>query len=156
MGRGHKERTSNSERPQRAPFWLFKAVQTGRQVHRVQPGQQDLASGGDNTLRLWDVATGKNTATLRSETGVFAVAFSPDGKTLATGGSSQVRLWDVATGKQRAMLQEKGTFVCLAFSPDGKDLALGSWTGTLTLWNVVTGKKRLIFNRDDACLRRSV
>jgi WD40 repeat protein len=116
------------------------------------PDSKTLASGGDDTLRLWDVATGKNTATLRSETGVYAVAFSPDGKTLATGGSRQAKLWDVATGKKRAMLEEEATFVCLAFSPDGKELALGSWTGTLTLWNVATGKKRLILTRDDACV----
>jgi WD40 repeat protein len=66
------------------------------------PDGKTLASGSkDQTIKLWDVTTGKEQATLKGHTDlVTSVAYSPDGKTLASGGGDQtIKLWDVATGK---------------------------------------------------------
>jgi len=63
------------------------------------PDGKLLASvSADETLRLWDVATGKQHGEpLTGHTDlVSAVAFSPDGKLLASASADQtVRLWDV-------------------------------------------------------------
>ena len=68
------------------------------------PDGRTLASASaDGTARLWDLATGKLTATLQSlEARAYCVAFAPDGKTLAVGYGGLrglVQLWDVSPPK---------------------------------------------------------
>jgi WD40 repeat protein len=116
------------------------------------PDSKTLASvGRPDEIRLWDIATGKNTATLTIDPFAFSAAFSSDGKTLATavwvhlGGryvARDVKLWAVATGKEQMTLRgHKHDVLTLAFSPDSKTLAGGSEDGTITLWDVATGKE---------------
>jgi WD40 repeat protein len=117
-----------------------------------------LASGSyDKTVKLWDVATGKERATLKGHEGaVYAVAFAPDGDTLASGSfDTTVRLWETKTGKGYATLRGHAGYVwSLAFAPNGKCLAAGSgvWhenpgkpgdghgDGDVKVWDMATRK----------------
>ena len=95
----------------------------------------------DETIKLWDVATRTNTATLQGHTSsVQSVAFSPDGAIIATGsGDRTIKLWDVATQTNAATLQgHTGSVHSVAFSRDGTTLASGSYDGTIKLWDVAT------------------
>jgi WD40 repeat protein len=63
------------------------------------PDGRTLASVSRDTIFLWDVATGRNTAKILAEFGdVAAAAFTPDGKLLAlsNGDDHRQRLWEFA------------------------------------------------------------
>jgi WD40 repeat protein len=60
------------------------------------PDGKTLASaGGDETIKLWDVTTGKVLQTLTGHSGyVLSVVYSPDGQTLASGGrDGTIKIW---------------------------------------------------------------
>ena len=111
----------------------------------LSPDGTTLASSSvDGTVKLWDVATKTNTATLRGDFKVRSVAFSPDGTTLAAGlgdgddADGTVMLWDVATKTNIASLGPATSVHSVAFSPDGTTLAAGLEYGTVMLWDVAT------------------
>ena len=108
------------------------------------PDGKRLASGSrDNTIRLWDVASGRSLLELKGHSDfVNSVAFSPDSKRLASGSGDQtIRLWDVASGRSLLeLIGHSASVNSVAFSPDGKRLASGSRDQTIRLWDVASGR----------------
>jgi RNA polymerase sigma factor (sigma-70 family) len=104
---------------------------------------------GPSTLRLWELATGKQrlaiTSTASGSERAFArLAVAPDGRTLATVRRDHtIQLWDLATGKEllRRLGHDAPTY-CLAFSPDGKRLATGHQDSAILVWDVSAAYKR--------------
>ncbi|MEP6669453.1 MAG: TIR domain-containing protein [Chthoniobacter sp.] len=97
----------------------------------------------DNTIRLWDAATGECLRTLNGHAdAVYSVAFDPTNDTLISGSKDcTAKLWQVASG--RLLHTFKGhpkTVFTVAFDPAGLRIASGSTDGMIKLWEVVNGQ----------------
>jgi WD40 repeat protein len=126
-------------------------------------------SGGDKTVRLWDVDSGKQLHCLTGHTDtVKSVAISPDGGRVASASvDGTVRLWDAATGQELRRFEGHASWVMsVAFSPDGRRLATGAEglvrgqkkdnlyeKYTVRVWDVETGSERLHFQGGDGAVR---
>ncbi|MEQ8462508.1 WD40 domain-containing protein [Coleofasciculus sp. E1-EBD-02] len=135
---------------------LRQAVKRVREYNRIEkhdswvssvsfsPDGKTLASGSDdNTIKLWNLETGEEIATLTGhDSWVNSVSFSPDGKILASGSyDNTIKLWNLETGKAITTLTEHDSSVnSISFSPNGKILASSSDDKTIKLWNLETGK----------------
>jgi WD40 repeat protein len=124
-------------------FW--KETKTGKYQYDGDGSQPSWRCTG-SSLKLWEVATGKELRSFSGHTAsVDSVAFSPDGRTALSGSSDKtVKLWDVATGKEiKTFSGHRSGVSSVAFSPDGRTALSGSGSGdsTLKLWDVATGQE---------------
>ena len=104
-------------------------------------GARLLSGSTDNTLKLWDVASGQLLRTLEHGRTVRSVDFSPDGIHVVSGGrDALLKLWDVATGELLRTYQgHTASINSVVFSP-GAHVLSGSGDKTLKLWDVVSGQ----------------
>jgi hypothetical protein len=107
------------------------------------PDSGYLATGSrDQTVRLWNPATGELVRTLTGHNdSVFGVTFSPAGAWLATCSSDQTsRVMFSRTGRLLRVIGQKLAIRGVAFSPDEVTLATACLDHTAILWDISTGK----------------
>lgn len=109
-------------------------------------GKTLISEGGDGTVKVWDVASRKQTAVLgRSpeipDLGRTGITLSPDGKIVACyGHDSTVKLWKVADGERLATLKCGREVYGVVFAPNGKTLGVAE-KGGLRIWDVEKWKE---------------
>jgi WD40 repeat protein len=112
-------------------------------------GKFALSGSRDNTLKLWELSSGREIRTLNGHSSwVSAVAFSPDGKlALSASQDKTLKLWEVLSGREILTLNGHSSWVrAVAFCPDGKLALSASQDKTLKLWEVLSGREILTLN----------
>jgi RNA polymerase sigma factor (sigma-70 family) len=150
---GHQKRSYNpAADPTKGAFDALVSATGDGGVNSVAFARdgKTLASGGwDDTIRLWDVETGKQLRKIDAHKAMVGrVLFSPDGKILASRGAldGTVRLWDPVTGTQLQKFVGLSNInpwrfnhdMALAISPDSKTVAATA-RNNLVFFDIASG-----------------
>src|SRR5204862_7696628 len=105
----------------------------------LAPGRRLVTASADETVRVWDAASGRQQHCLRGHAGpVRGVACDPSGGYLASAGADGlVKVWDVAAGVERLTFRGHRRGVHgVAFHPGGRLLAsAGGLDNAVKVWD---------------------
>lgn len=143
--------TSNSPlQSWRCVYTLQGHTQSVRSLAITPDGEILISGSDDNTIKLWQLATGEELCTLRGHSKtVSAIAISADGEILASGSEDKtIKLWELSTGMQIGTLtlgnwfsRDSGCVYAVAMSPEEEIIASLDNNGAVKLWNLKTGQE---------------
>jgi len=110
-------------------------------------------------IHLWELATGKQLATLTGHKGlIFHVNFDPAGTLLLSGGwDGTARLWSVADHKEVAVLEgHQGPVRRVGWSPKAEHIVTASFDGTVRLWDAKTAKEVRLIKADERGVQTAI
>ena len=110
-------------------------------------GNYGLSGSLDNTLRLWDIKTGKEITTFVDGNAVLSVSYSKNGKFALSGSEyGTVKLWDVKSGKLlKTFRGHTSNVTSVCFSPDNKYVLSCAGDNIMKLWDIESGLETATF-----------
>jgi WD40 repeat protein len=108
---------------------------------------------GPQMVKVWDTRTGVELAAWNAhQNSISGLAFAPDGSRFATASMDRtVKLWEVGSWRELrtwdSQSQPEPAFQSVTFSTDGATLAAGTFGGSISAWDISTGRKKFAVPR---------
>ena len=118
--------------------YAFKGHYSSVSSLAISNKKKYLASGGEHTVKLWDLETGKEIRTFHNDVPILSIAFSPTGDTIITGGTNgQISIWNTKDGGKLFSAKENhnGNINAVTYSPDGNYFLSVGDDKKVILWN---------------------
>jgi WD40 repeat protein len=127
---------------------LFTLTEATAELYSVafHPSGRELAAGGaDKSVRVWSLGWDGGTprrSIFAHDGAVVRLLYTPDGSRIATAGEDRaIKLWHSGSLTETRVLPKQPDWpLALALSPDGRRLAAGRYDGSLSLYDLATGR----------------
>ncbi len=127
---------------------LKELRKNGQQVTCVQfrrDGQWVVSGSYDRRVRLWELATGKESVLKTHKSTVNSVQFSADGQRVVSG-SNDFTIWvcDLVSYQDILLQGHEGPVNSVQFSSNGQQVVSGSDDKTVRVWDVASGEAKVL------------
>jgi WD40 repeat protein len=134
----------------------FQGVQAVNRHHFIvsvawsDDGELLATGGSDPQTIIWN-KDGTQRQVLPTGGWVSSLGFEPKSHRLAVGmQNGEIHLWDLETKSSKKLASPNKAWVTFRWSSDGKQIASAGYDGTLSLWDVKSGKAKHTILKDSA------
>jgi WD40 repeat protein len=106
-------------------------------------GLYAVSGSWDNTVRVWELFSGRCIGLLEGHTGgIVSIVISPDGRfAMSASLDNTARIWCLETGQCVQILEgHTGRVESVAFNHSGHCAVSGSWDNTVRVWGLSSGR----------------
>ena len=104
-----------------------------------------ISVGWDRSLKVWDLASGKEEKTFPEAEPINTCVLIADGSWVLTGSAGSIHLWNLNSSRLDTAINYDGEILSMGVLRNGEYFATGDDRGTITIWDAATlGRYRVI------------